>query len=96
MKRLTLTTIGTLAAVLAFSTGCSQSKRISELETDLERVVIYSETTQHELATAQHALTDAKADRAAALLQLAAKDKKISELKAQLSAVLERQTKQQN
>ena len=35
MKKLTLTTIGTVAAVLAFSTGCSQNK-IEELSTQLD------------------------------------------------------------
>jgi chromosome segregation ATPase len=82
--------------VLAFSTGCSQSKRISELETDLERLAIYSETTQQELATAQNQLAITEADYETASAQRDAKDEKISELKAQLSAVLERQTKQQN
>ena len=37
MKVLTLTTIGTLAAVLAFSTGCSQDE-IHELNTKLDHV----------------------------------------------------------
>jgi uncharacterized Rmd1/YagE family protein len=96
MKRLTLTTIGTLAAVLAFSTGCSQSKRITELETHLEHTLSDLATAQQELATAQNKLTSAEAGRTTGLFQLAVKDEKISELKAQLSAVLERQTKQQN
>ena len=96
MKRLTLTTIGTLAAVLAFSTGCSQSKEISELEAHLEQEVIFSKETQQALAVAKNELASAEADRETALFklanvqqQLAAKDKKISELKAQLSAALE-------
>jgi len=89
MKRLTLTTIGTLAAVLAFSTGCSQSKKISELETQLERMVSDLKTTQQELATAQNELASTEADYETALLQRDAKDKIISELKAQLSAALE-------
>jgi hypothetical protein len=96
MKRLTLTTIGTLAAVLAFSTGCSQSKRITELETHLEQEVIFSKETQQALAVAQNELASAEADFKTGLFklanvqqQLAAKDNKISELKAQLSAALE-------
>ena len=89
MKRLTLTTIGTLAAVLAFSTGCSQSKKISELETQLERMVSDLKTTQQELATTKTANNMAGAQAYQMGLELVAKDKIISELKAQLSAALE-------
>ena len=96
MKRLTLTTIGTLAAVLAFSTGCSQSKKISELKTQLaeleevaQRADFAREDCRNELATAQHELADAETLGKELTFRLAAKDKIISELKAQLSAALE-------
>ena len=71
-------------------------QKISELEAQLEQEVIFSKETQQELAVAQNELASAEADHETALFklanvqqQLAAKDKKISELKAQLSAALE-------
>ncbi len=123
MNRLTLTTIGTLAAVLAFSTGCSQSE-IDALNTELDdahntldsargdlNVAITAQkeaelkmkTAQRDeqnarvnLHKVQQQLTEQKqrADVAQAGyfqmgLQLTAKDKIISELKAELSAALE-------
>lgn len=123
MKVLTLTTIGTLAAVLAFSTGCSQSE-IDALNTELADAHTALDGCQRDLAVAREAqgvaeremtvaqdqsetayvnlhkvqqqLTEQKqrADVAQAGyfqmgLQLTAKDKVISELKAQLSAALE-------
>jgi len=123
MNRLTLTTIGTLAAVLAFSTGCSQSE-IDALNTELADAHTALDGCQRDLAVAREAqgvaeremtvaqdqsetayvnlhkvqqqLTEQKqrADVAQAGyfqmgLQLTAKDKIISELKAQLSAALE-------
>jgi chromosome segregation ATPase len=123
MKVLTLTTIGTLAAVLAFSTGCSQSE-IDALNTELADAHTALDGCQRDLAVAREAqgvaeremtvaqdqsetayvnlhkvqqqLTEQKqrADVAQAGyfqmgLQLTAKDKIISELKAQLSAALE-------
>lgn len=82
--------------MLAFSTGCSHSKIISELETQLEQEVNFSNNAQQALAEAQNKLASAEADHETALFklanvqqQLAAKDKIISELKAQLSAALE-------
>ena len=132
MKVLTLTTIGTLAAVLAFSTGCSQDE-IHELNTKLDHVHRHlddakeaqkdaeremnvaqdqSETAYVNLHNAQKALKTQRqrADRHEAASQglktkydlkvaeyetflaktaeaLAAKDKRISELETQLSAV---------
>ena len=123
MKVLTLTTIGTLAAVLVFSTGCSQSE-IDALNTELADAHTALDGCQRDLAVAREAqgvaeremtvaqdqsetayvnlhkvqqqLTEQKqrADVAQAGyfqmgLQLTAKDKIISELKAQLSAALE-------
>ena len=123
MKVLTLTTIGTVAAVLAFSTGCSQSE-IDALNTELADAHTALDGCQRDLAVAREAqgvaeremtvaqdqsetayvnlhkvqqqLTEQKqrADVAQAGyfqmgLQLTAKDKIISELKAQLSAALE-------
>ena len=123
MKVLTLTTIGTLAAVLAFSTGCSQSE-IDALNTELADAHTALDGCQRDLAVAREAqgvaeremtvaqdqsetayvnlhkvqqqLTEQKQRADVAQggyfqmgLQLTAKDKIISELKAQLSAALE-------
>ena len=54
MKVLTLTTIGTLAAVLAFSTGCSQSK-IEELSTQLDDAYTILQRTRADLDDARRA-----------------------------------------
>ena len=54
MKVLTLTTIGTVAAVLAFSTGCSQSK-IDALNTQLDDVRTALEGCSVDLADAREA-----------------------------------------
>ena len=139
MKVLTLTTIGTLAAVLAFSTGCSQSE-IDALNTQLDNTRADLDNTHQRLADLEKKLNDAeremnvaqdqsetayvnlhkaqkalktqrqRADRHEAASQglktkydlkvaeyetflaktaeaLAAKDKRISELETQLSAV---------
>ena len=54
MKKLTLTTIGTVAAVLAFSTGCSQSK-IDALNTELDYVRTDLDGCRVDLADAKEA-----------------------------------------
>ncbi len=102
MNRLTLTTIGTLAAVLAFSTGCSQSE-IDALNTELADAHTALDGCQRDLAVAREAQGVAEREMNVAQdqsetayvnlhkvqQQLAAKDKIISEPKAQLSAALE-------
>ena len=59
MKKLTLTTIGTVAAVLAFSTGCSQSK-IEELSTQLDDVRTNLVHTEQQLTKAKRAQKEAE------------------------------------
>ena len=59
MKVLTLTTIGTVAAVLAFSTGCSQSE-IDALNTELDDVRTNLVDTKHQLDKAQKSQKDAE------------------------------------
>ena len=54
MKVLTLTTIGTLAAVLVFSTGCSQSE-IDALNTELADAHTALDGCQRDLAVAREA-----------------------------------------
>ena len=59
MKKLTLTTIGTVAAVLAFSTGCSQSK-IEELSTQLDDAYTNLVHTEQQLTKAKRAQKEAE------------------------------------
>jgi chromosome segregation ATPase len=59
MKVLTLTTIGTVAAVLAFSTGCSQSK-IEELSTQLDDAYTNLVHTEQQLTKAKRAQKEAE------------------------------------
>ena len=59
MKVLTLTTIGTLAAVLAFSTGCSQSE-IDALNTQLDNTRADLDNTHQRLADLEKKLNDAE------------------------------------
>ena len=63
MKVLTLTTIGTLAAVLAFSTGCSQSE-IDTLNSDLNNAHNQITDIQSELAKAKTELNKAEPSEA--------------------------------
>ena len=59
VKVLTLTTIGTVAAVLAFSTGCSQSK-IEELNTQLDDTYTNLVHTEQQLTKAKRAQKEAE------------------------------------
>ena len=59
MKPFTLTTIGTVAAVLAFSTGCSQSK-IEELSTQLDDVRTNLVDAEQQLTKAKRAQKEAE------------------------------------
>ena len=62
MKKLTLTTIGTVAAVLAFSTGCSQNK-IEELEHNLKNAHDILVRTEQQLTKARRAQKEAEQGR---------------------------------
>jgi len=59
MKMLTLTTIGTVAATLTFSVGCSQSK-VDELNAELSNAQTNLSRTQGDLADAKKALSEAE------------------------------------
>ena len=62
MKRLTLTTIGTIAAVLAFSTGCSQSE-IDALNTELYDAEASLESAHRDLYKVKDAQKEAEHQR---------------------------------
>ena len=62
MKPFTLTTIGTVAAVLAFSTGCSQSK-IDALNTDLDNAYTNLFEVEIELDKAKKELNEVEMER---------------------------------
>ncbi len=62
MKPLTLTTIGTVAAVLAFSVGCSQSK-VDDLNAQLVITQTDLSRTRGDLADARHAQEKAEMQR---------------------------------
>ena len=62
MQPFTLTTIGTVAAVLAFSTGCSQSK-IDALNTDLDNAYTNLFEVEIELDKAKKELNEVEMER---------------------------------
>jgi uncharacterized protein (DUF3084 family) len=76
MKKLTLTTVGTTAAVLAFSVGCSQSKidalntRLAHAYLDLEQVQVELEKAKHDLENAEDEKHSAQAQAESAMANL--------------------------
>ena len=68
MKTQTITTIGTVAAVLALSAGCSQSK-VNDLNTELTNTQTDLSRTLSDLADAKKAQREAEEERDTAQAQ---------------------------
>ena len=91
MKKLTLTTIGTVAAVLAFSTGCSQSKidalntQLDDVRTALDDAEVAQSVAEREMNVAQDQSETAYANLHNVQRQLAEQKKRADQLAEELA-----------